>query len=217
MIHFLVLLGMPASSLLFPPKDCATETPDPCVWIAWPYTGLCFFGGCSSLSLVVFFNFSPVPHPFSVAAWAVCLWLQVKEAVKHALSVGYRHIDCAAAYSNEAEIGDAFQECVGPNKVKAQELPCWLCVVPKLTAVPWEGNSYGFSCCSTPAVCYLSGEGMKEGFLSSESPPGCNGEERLSGIFGWNVQKMPVVVVVDFFLFPLQSIPVWLLWGSQNQ
>ena len=46
---------------------------------------------------------------------------QVKEAVKYALSVGYRHVDCAAAYSNEAEIGDAFQECVGPNKVIKRE------------------------------------------------------------------------------------------------
>uniref|UniRef100_A0A8B9RVY9 Aldo-keto reductase family 1 member A1 n=1 Tax=Accipiter nisus TaxID=211598 RepID=A0A8B9RVY9_9AVES len=46
---------------------------------------------------------------------------QVKEAVKYALSVGYRHIDCAAAYSNEVEIGEAFQECLGPNKVIKRE------------------------------------------------------------------------------------------------
>uniref|UniRef100_A0A8C6JJD4 alcohol dehydrogenase (NADP(+)) n=2 Tax=Melopsittacus undulatus TaxID=13146 RepID=A0A8C6JJD4_MELUD len=46
---------------------------------------------------------------------------QVKEAVKYALSVGYRHIDCAAAYSNETEIGEAFQECLGPNKVIKRE------------------------------------------------------------------------------------------------
>ncbi|KAM6327357.1 aldo-keto reductase family 1 member A1 isoform 2-T3 [Podargus strigoides] len=46
---------------------------------------------------------------------------QVKEAVKCALGVGYRHIDCAAAYSNEAEIGEAFQECLGPNKVIKRE------------------------------------------------------------------------------------------------
>ncbi|KYO48003.1 alcohol dehydrogenase [NADP(+)] isoform B [Alligator mississippiensis] len=48
---------------------------------------------------------------------------QVKEAVKYALGVGYRHIDCAAAYSNEAEIGDAFQESIGHDKlVKRDEL-----------------------------------------------------------------------------------------------
>ncbi|XP_064311270.1 aldo-keto reductase family 1 member A1 isoform X3 [Phalacrocorax carbo] len=46
---------------------------------------------------------------------------QVKEAVKYALSVGYYHIDCAAAYSNEAEIGEAFQECLGPNKIIKRE------------------------------------------------------------------------------------------------
>uniref|UniRef100_A0A8C6V7X3 alcohol dehydrogenase (NADP(+)) n=1 Tax=Naja naja TaxID=35670 RepID=A0A8C6V7X3_NAJNA len=48
---------------------------------------------------------------------------QVKEAVKYALSVGYRHIDCATAYSNEAEIGEALQETVGADKaVKREEL-----------------------------------------------------------------------------------------------
>lgn len=124
------------------------------------------FWGRSSLSLLGFFNFSPVPHPFSVTAWAMCFWLQVKEAVKHALSVGYRHIDCAAAYSNEAEIGEAFQECVGPNKVKAQELPCWRCAVPTLTAVPFEVNICGFSCWSSPAVCYLSGKAWRRAFSS---------------------------------------------------
>ncbi|XP_070601101.1 aldo-keto reductase family 1 member A1 [Erythrolamprus reginae] len=48
---------------------------------------------------------------------------QVKEAVKYALSVGYCHIDCATAYSNEAEIGEALQETVGADKaVKREEL-----------------------------------------------------------------------------------------------
>lgn len=48
---------------------------------------------------------------------------QVKEAVKYALGAGYRHVDCARVYSNEAEIGEAFQESVGPDKpVKREEL-----------------------------------------------------------------------------------------------
>ncbi|XP_040833683.1 aldo-keto reductase family 1 member A1-like [Ochotona curzoniae] len=46
---------------------------------------------------------------------------QVKAAVKYALSVGYRHIDCAALYSNEAEIGEALKENVGPGKTVARE------------------------------------------------------------------------------------------------
>ena len=37
---------------------------------------------------------------------------QVAEAVADALRVGYRHIDCAAVYSNEAEIGNVLKEAV---------------------------------------------------------------------------------------------------------
>ncbi|MBN3302207.1 aldo-keto reductase family 1 member A1-B [Amia ocellicauda] len=40
----------------------------------------------------------------------------VKQAVKWALQSGYRHIDCAAIYGNETEIGEAFQEMLGPDK-----------------------------------------------------------------------------------------------------
>lgn len=42
---------------------------------------------------------------------------QVKQAVIWALQAGYRHIDCAAIYDNEAEIGEALHETVGSGKV----------------------------------------------------------------------------------------------------
>lgn len=48
--------------------------------------------------------------------------LQVKQAVVMALEAGYRHIDCAAIYGNEAEIGDALQDTVGQGKVKEQHI-----------------------------------------------------------------------------------------------
>jgi len=35
---------------------------------------------------------------------------EVKKAVMHALQNGYKHIDCAAIYGNEEEIGEAFDE-----------------------------------------------------------------------------------------------------------
>ncbi|KAK4959549.1 H/ACA snoRNP pseudouridylase subunit [Elasticomyces elasticus] len=35
---------------------------------------------------------------------------QVKKAVSHALSVGYKHIDCAFVYGNESEVGEGLAE-----------------------------------------------------------------------------------------------------------
>lgn len=50
---------------------------------------------------------------------------QVKAAIKYALTVGYRHIDCAAIYGNELEIGEALQETVGPGKVRTGAAEGW--------------------------------------------------------------------------------------------
>jgi alcohol dehydrogenase (NADP+) len=47
---------------------------------------------------------------------------EVYEAVKVALRVGYRHIDCARIYGNEAEIGQAFTESFQAGIVKREDI-----------------------------------------------------------------------------------------------
>ncbi len=47
---------------------------------------------------------------------------EVTEAVKIALNSGYKHIDCAATYGNEAEIGEAFNEVFNNGKVKREDV-----------------------------------------------------------------------------------------------
>ncbi len=47
---------------------------------------------------------------------------QVAEAVKDAVAVGYRHIDCASVYANEKEIGQSFREILDSGAVGREEL-----------------------------------------------------------------------------------------------
>jgi len=47
---------------------------------------------------------------------------KVGSAVREALRIGYRHIDCAAIYGNEAEIGKALEEALRTGDIKREEL-----------------------------------------------------------------------------------------------
>jgi len=47
---------------------------------------------------------------------------EVFTAVKEALNIGYRHIDCAPAYENEGEVGAAIAETVASGRVGRKEL-----------------------------------------------------------------------------------------------
>ena len=47
---------------------------------------------------------------------------EVADAVQAALELGYRHIDCASIYGNEAEIGPVLQRALGDGGVRREEL-----------------------------------------------------------------------------------------------
>jgi aldehyde reductase len=47
---------------------------------------------------------------------------EVKQAVHLALEAGYRHIDTAYQYMNEAAIGDVIQDWIKCGKLKREEL-----------------------------------------------------------------------------------------------
>jgi glycerol 2-dehydrogenase (NADP+) len=47
---------------------------------------------------------------------------EVSKAVSHAIQAGYRHIDCAYVYGNEAEVGEGLKEALKDGKVRRDEL-----------------------------------------------------------------------------------------------
>ena len=47
---------------------------------------------------------------------------EVQAAVREAIDVGYRHIDCAAFYGNEAEVGEAIRDAIGDGRVARENL-----------------------------------------------------------------------------------------------
>lgn len=47
---------------------------------------------------------------------------QVYTAVREAIKIGYRHIDCASVYGNEKEVGDAIRDAIQNHEVTRTEL-----------------------------------------------------------------------------------------------
>lgn len=47
---------------------------------------------------------------------------EVKKAIKEALNIGFRHIDTAAVYGNEEEIGEALAEVFAEGKIKREDV-----------------------------------------------------------------------------------------------
>eukprot|EP00064_Thunnus_orientalis_P015078 superscaffoldBa00002731_g15127 len=107
---------------------------------------------------------------------------QVKQAVLAALDCGYRHIDCAAAYSNEQEVGEALALRVGPGKVECH---------------PYLSQADLLAHCRSVAVCVTAYSPLGSGDRPWASPdePSLLEDPRL-GAIARRYQKTPAQVIL---------------------
>lgn len=76
----------------------------------------------------------------------------MKAAVNWALETGYRHIDTAHLYRNEAAIGEILHEWITNDRVKREELFV-VTKVQQAFSVNFQCSHNLFSCCVAATVC----------------------------------------------------------------
>ncbi|MBS2212680.1 aldo/keto reductase [Carboxylicivirga mesophila] len=110
---------------------------------------------------------------------------QIANAVKEAISIGYRHIDCAEVYGNEKEIGKALKEVFDEGICKREEL--------FITGKVWN-NRHG----EVVLACQESLDNLQLDYLDmylvhwpfpNYHAPGCDGDSRNPDSKPFSVQE----------------------------
>ena len=71
--------------------------------------------------------------------------------------MGYRHVDCAAVYGNEKEVGAALKECIVSGMVKREEL--------FVTSKLWNTDHH-----RVEEACKQTGQGLSQGPVRCQGP-----------------------------------------------
>jgi len=74
---------------------------------------------------------------------------QVAAAVREAIRLGYRHIDCASVYGNEPEVGQAIRAAIAEGEVSREQL--W--ITSKLWCNALGRDSWSRRCAAPSRIC----------------------------------------------------------------
>jgi len=98
---------------------------------------------------------------------------EVGSAVKAAIEAGYRHIDTAYIYRNEAAIGSALKEVLAEGKLRREDLFITSKVCVRIHWRPVHFKTYVSECVKSAAALAigLRVKGLKPPRLCSFSPP----------------------------------------------